>query len=68
MIADFSEDVTFTAARTDQCVAYFIGDGSVIHIDDGLSEVVVHLPPIQRAVMVARLRAIADVIEAGAGS
>lgn len=48
-------------------VVYFtLGAGTLYRVDDSAGPGMLDLPPIQRAVIVARLRAIADVLESEA--
>lgn len=53
--------------RAQQGVAVFPGDGTVTTFHDGHRTGTDHWTPVQRAVMVARLRTIADQIEQPSG-
>ena len=64
MSVEYDDDVTFTAKRNEQCIAYFAGDGTCLYLNDSLSlPLTTSMAPIQRAILVARLRGFADLIE-----
>lgn len=62
----FEEQVTVAQAATYQGVTLWLGDSIPVQVDDDMSDLRGYIfEPIQRAVTIARLRTIADLLEDG---
>lgn len=57
------EYISIEVAPSEQAVVLALGNGEIVMVDDRLVPGYTNLTPVQRAVWVARLRAIANTIE-----